>query len=122
MPTNPKPGPKRGPSAKPAAKAKPAGGAAKPPAGAAAHAAGAAAQAAGAPARTGAQSLMPAQVAPVKRPPDLVRPEEFMDPTTGTPHQQATVRALLSFDTNYNDPGVYDVPSYARMLGSALRA
>ncbi|MEA2139582.1 MAG: hypothetical protein QOG56_2732 [Solirubrobacteraceae bacterium] len=121
MPTNPKPGPKRQSSAKPAAKAKPVGGAAKSP-GVAAHAAGAAAQATGAPARTRSQSLMPAQVAPVKRPPDLVRPEEFMDPTTGTPHQQATVRALLSFDTNYNDPGVYDVPSYARMLGSALRA
>jgi hypothetical protein len=55
----------------------------------------------------------PVQAGPViRQPPDLVRPEKFIDP-------EKNLQFLL-FGANYNDPAAYNVPSYARMLGSAL--
>jgi cyanobactin biosynthesis protein (PatB/AcyB/McaB family) len=95
MPTNPNPKPKPKPKPKPATKTEPAPAAAESRA------------------DSGIDSLLPDQAPPVKRPPALVKPEEFMAP--GQEYIAVALKAQLLLGANFNDPPRYSVPSYDRM-------
>jgi cyanobactin biosynthesis protein (PatB/AcyB/McaB family) len=101
MPTNPKPKPKP----KPTAKSEPARAPARSPADD--H-----------DSRT--QSLLPDQAPPVKRPQDLIKPEDFMAP--GQEYIGVELKAKLLLGANFNDPPHYSVPSYDRMRVSGFGA
>lgn len=63
---------------------------------------------------------MPDQAPPIARG-ELVVPSTFIRPVDPSNIEQRDAAArLLLFNANYNDPAPYDVPSYARMLVSAL--
>ena len=63
---------------------------------------------------------MPDQARPVKRG-EFVDPSTFIRPFNPKDiEQRHAAERLLLFNANYNDPPPYEVPSYARMLASAL--